>query len=109
MMHPDNLAEAVDPQRLSAVLSSVHAQVAAAMWLSAGMICAFGAVACIALRWRVAALALGFCYSLTLCFLSNGYAQLIGPAGCAFAIAGLLWPSERKAPARLGGVQRNPK
>lgn len=88
-------AETLDPQRLAAVLTAVHAQVATALWLSAGMILAFAAIACLALAWRRPALALAFCYSVTLCFLSNGYAQYLGPAGCAVALTGFLWPQRR--------------
>jgi hypothetical protein len=89
------MAEALDPQRLAAVLAAVHAQVATALWLSAGMLLAFAAIACVALAWRRAALACGFGYSLTLCFLSNGHAQLLGPAGCALALTGFLWPRKK--------------
>ena len=41
---------------------------------------------------RRAALAAGFLYSLTLCFVHNGHAQLLGPLGCAVAVTGFLWP-----------------
>jgi hypothetical protein len=82
----------VDPQQLRAVLSVVHAQIVAALWLSLGMIFAFGTVGCVAFAWRRPALACGFSYSLTLCFLSNGHAQILGPAGCAIALLGFFWP-----------------
>jgi len=91
-MPPDDMAEALDQQKLAEVLAAVHAQIAAALWLSAGMILAFAAIACMALAWRRSALACGFCYSLTLCFLSNGHAQILGPAGCAVAVTGFFWP-----------------
>jgi hypothetical protein len=92
-----DLPEALDPQKLAAVLAAVHAQVVAALWLSAGMILAFAAIGCISLAWRRAALACGFGYSLTLCFLANGHAQLLGPAGCAVALTGFLWPQRKPA------------
>jgi hypothetical protein len=95
-----NLPDPLDPQKLAAVLAAVHAQVVAALWLSAGMILAFAAIGCMALAWRRSALACGFGYSLTLCFLANGHAQLLGPAGCAIALTGFLWPQRKPAPPR---------
>ena len=97
MSPPDDLADALDPQKLAAVLTAVHAQIVTALWLSAGMILAFAAIACMALAWRRSALACGFGYSLTLCFLSNGHAQFLGPAGCAVALTGFFWPRGRPA------------
>ncbi len=97
MNPPADLPDELEPQKLAAVLAAVHAQVAAALWLSAGMILAFAAIGCIALAWRRPALACGFGYSLTLCFLTNGHAQLLGPTGCAVALAGFLWPQGRPA------------
>lgn len=91
------LPDPLDPQRLAAVLAAVHAQVVAALWLSAGMILAFAAIGCIALAWRRPALVCGFGYSLTLCFLTNGHAQLLGPAGCAVALTGFFWPRRKPA------------
>ncbi len=97
MTRPDDLADALDPQKLAAVLATVHAQIVTALWLSAGMILAFAAVTCVALAWRRSALACGFGYFLTLCFLSNGHAQFLGPAGCAVALAGFLWPQRKSS------------
>jgi hypothetical protein len=97
MNPPADLADGLDPQRLASVLAAVHAQLMTALWLSAGMILASAAIACIALAWRRPALILGFCYSLTLCFLSNGYAQYLGPAGCAVALTGFFWPRRNRA------------
>lgn len=87
-----NAATEIDPQKLAEVLTTVQGQVATALWLSAGMLFAFAAIVCGALRWRRAALGFGFCYALTLCFVHNGHAALLGPTGCAIALAGLLWP-----------------
>ena len=84
----------IDPQRLAYVLTTVHAQIVTALWLSAGMLLAFAAIACAALHWRRFALFFGFFYSLTLCFVHNGHAQIIGPLGCAIAFAGLVWPGK---------------
>ncbi len=92
MSQPDDSAIPIDPQRLQEVLRIVHEQVAAALWLSAGMVLAVGAIACIAFGWRRTALAFGFMYSVSLCFVHNGHAQVLGPAGCALASTGLLWP-----------------
>jgi hypothetical protein len=97
-MSSADLSEALAPPRLAALIATVHAQLVAALWLSAGMVLAFAAIACIALGWRRPALTLGFGYSLTLCFLANGHAQLLGPAGCAVALAGFLWPRRRPGP-----------
>ena len=91
-------AGGLDPARLPAVLNAVHAQVSTALWLSAGMCCAFAAIACIALGWRRAALLCGLLYCGTLCLVRNGRAQVIGPAGCGVAIVGLLWPQRRNTP-----------
>jgi len=85
----------LDPQQLRAVLSVVQAQLVAALWLSLGMVLAFATVACLAFAWRRPALACGFGYSLTLCFLSNGHAQILGPVGCAVALLGFFWPRRR--------------
>jgi hypothetical protein len=85
----------LDPFQLKAMLNVVHAQVVAALWLSLGMVLAFAAVTCIAFSWRRPALACGFGYSLTLCFLSNGHAQILGPMGCAIALVGFLWPEKK--------------
>jgi hypothetical protein len=90
-------AEALDSEKLAAVLTTVHAQVVTALWLSAGMILVFATIVCLALAWRRAALVFAFGYSATLCFLSNGYAQYLGPAGCAVALTGFLWPRRRAA------------
>ena len=73
----------------------VHAQMVAALWLSLGMVFAFATVSCLALGWRRPALACGFSYSLTLCFLSNGHAQILGPVGCAVAVMGFIWPQRK--------------
>jgi hypothetical protein len=95
-MTPDaNPPDWVDSQRLQEVLGAVHEQVATALWLSAGMLLAFGAISFMALGWRRAALFAGFLYSLTLCFVHNGHAQALGPLGCAIAITGFLWPRPR--------------
>lgn len=96
-MTPDaNSGDWVDPQRLHEVLGAVRDQVATALWLSAGMLFAFGAISCMALGWRRPALFAGFLYSVTLCFVHNGHAQTLGPLGCAIAITGFLWPRRRR-------------
>ena len=97
MNPPGDPSETVDPQKLAHILIAVHAQVVTALWLSAGMILASAAILCIALAWRRAALACGLGYSVTLCFLSNGHAEYLGPAGCAVALTGFLWPRRRVA------------
>jgi hypothetical protein len=89
----------IDMERLQEVLHIVHAQVAAALWLSAGMILAVGAVACIAFGFRRTALVCGMLYSATLCFVQNGHAQVLGPIGCAISAIGLAWPQKRRARA----------
>jgi len=85
----------ISPQRLQDLLRVVHEQVAVALWLSIGMILALGAIACIAFGRRRMALVFGFFYSVSLCFVHNGHAQILGPAGCALASTGLIWPRER--------------
>lgn len=85
----------IDSERFREVLAIVKAQVATALWLSAGMALAVAATTCIAFRWRRSALVFGFFYSLTLCFIHNGHAQVLGPAGCAISLAGFLWPVAR--------------
>ena len=101
MTPSSDLAEELDPQKLAAVLTAVHAQVVTALWLSAGMILALAMIACVATGGRRLALGFGFGYSLTLCFLSNGHAQYLGPAGCAVALLGLIWPQRRPAASSL--------
>jgi len=95
MTLPGDAVVPMDPQRLREILQTVHDQVAAALWLSAGMILAVGSIACMAVRWRRAALAFGLLYSASLCFVHNGHAQVLGPAGCAIASAGLFWSRGR--------------
>jgi len=84
-----------DARLLGALLSAVHAQLVAALWLSLGMIVGVAGIACLAFGWRRPALACGFAYSLTLCFLTNGHAQILGPAGCAVALLGFFRPQGR--------------
>jgi hypothetical protein len=86
----------MDPQILLLALNAAHSQIAAALWLSTGMCCAVGGIACTAFGWRRAALILGLLYSASLCLTRAGHAPILGPAGCGLAIAGLLWP--RKGP-----------
>ncbi len=100
MTPPDDLPGGLDPVTLQQVLAAARSQVAAALWLSAGMVFAFAATACTAAGWRRPALACGLLYSATLCFLSNGHAQLLGPLGAAVAIAGLFWPGRQPARPR---------
>jgi hypothetical protein len=88
---PPDPAGGFDPQRLQEVLSAVHGQVATALWLSTGMLCAFAAIACIAFAWRRAALFWGLLYSISLCFVHNGHAQMLGPVGCGVAVMGFFW------------------
>lgn len=95
-----NASTEIDPQKLAEVLTAVQGQIATALWLSAGMLLAFAAIVCGALRWRRAALGFGFCYAFTLCFVHNGHAALLGPTGCAIALAGLLWPNARADESR---------
>jgi hypothetical protein len=92
---PEELPGGLDPQKLSDTLGVVREQVATALWLSAGMICAISAIAAMALGWRRFALLWGFLYSLSLCFVHNGHAQILGPVGCAIAFTGLVWPGKK--------------
>ena len=94
----------IDPQRLQDILVTVHTQVAAALWLSAGMILAVASIGCMAWHWRRAALVCGFGYCVTLCFVPNGHAQILGPLGCGAAGAGLAWPRLRRHPKQEGGT-----
>jgi 4-amino-4-deoxy-L-arabinose transferase-like glycosyltransferase len=95
-MTPDDAIPAgIDPQKLHDVLGAVHDQVVTALWLSGGMALAFCSIAAIALRRRRTALAFGLLYSMTLCFVRNGHARLLGPAGCAVAVTGLVLPLRR--------------
>lgn len=87
-----NAAPEIDPEKLARVLTTVHAQIVTALWLSAGMLLAFAAIICVTFNWRRSALVCGFCYSVTLFFVHNGHAQILAPAGCAIALIGLLWP-----------------
>ena len=89
---------AIDPQHLLEILNIVHEQVSTALWLSAGMVCAVGAIVALAVGFRRIALVGGCFYSLSLCFVHNGHAQVLGPIGCAAALTGLLWPRGRKGP-----------
>jgi hypothetical protein len=87
----NRLPDGLDPERLRQVLATVHNQVCAALWLSAGMILATAIVGCVALDRRRTALALGLGYSTSLCFVQNGHAQVLGPFGVAVSLAGFLW------------------
>jgi hypothetical protein len=93
-------APEIDPEKLARVLTTVHAQLVTALWLSAGMLLAFAAIVCMAFRLRRSALACGFCYSATLFFVHNGHAQILAPAGCAVALIGLLWPQKSSCSLR---------
>lgn len=97
-MNPDSPPpEWIDAQRLHEVLRAAHEQVATALWLSAGMVFAFGAILAVALGWRRTSLFAGFLYSSTLCFVHNGHALLLGPLGCAVSLTGFLWPRRRRS------------
>jgi hypothetical protein len=100
MNPPFDPAAAPDPRAVGRALDIVRGQVETALWLSAGMVFAFVAVGCMALAWRRAALAFGFLYCLTLCFVRNGHAQLIGPVGCAVSATGLLFSRALSRPGR---------
>jgi hypothetical protein len=102
-----------DPVAMNQVLAAVQTQVVVALWLSAGMILAIAMVISIAAACRRSALACGFAYALTLCFIPVGHARLLGPIGVAAALVGLVWPQQREAktaaPKRSeGGPQRRP-
>ena len=88
----------IEPQTLQQILAAAQAQVATALWLSAGMVCAVATVLCTAAGWKKAALGWGFVYSFTLCFVHNGHAQILGPLGCTCAALGLVWPKKRPRP-----------
>jgi hypothetical protein len=95
---PNSSSQVIDPEKLRYVLTTVHSQVVVALWLSAGMILAFVCLLCTALGWRRAALCFGCGYSCTLFFVHNGHALILGTAGCATGIIGLLWPRKKLAP-----------
>ena len=82
----------LDPVTLQHVLLAARAQVATALWLSAGMLCAFSVIVALACGWRRVALGWALGYSLTLCFVASGPAHLLGPCGGAIALFGLLRP-----------------
>jgi hypothetical protein len=92
-MNSADPAAGLDPVSLQHVLRAVQDQVAAALWLSAGMLCAFGLIALLACGWRRSALVCGLLYSCTLCFVPNGHARILGPCGAAVAFLGLLRPA----------------
>lgn len=92
----------VDPQRLAYVLTTVHAQVVTALWLSAGMLLAMAAIVSMALRCRRTSLIFGLGYSATLFFVHNGHALILGPIGCAVSLIGLVWPE----PSRIRRPER---
>lgn len=77
---------------LSPALAAAHGRLVAELWLAAGLHCAVAAIGCLAFNWRRAALACGLAYSATLCFLPAGHGRILGPAGAALALAGLLRP-----------------
>jgi hypothetical protein len=95
MTLPDDSIVPISPQSLQDVLRVVHEQVAVALWLSIGMILAVAAIACVAFGLRRTALVFGFLYSVSLCFVHNGHAQILGPAGCALASTGFFWQRKR--------------
>jgi len=64
--------------------------VATALWLSAGMVLAVAQTVLLAFGQRRAALSCALLYCVTLCFVRNGHAQILGPVGCAAAVSGLL-------------------
>lgn len=79
-----------DAARISALAVRLHNQIAAALWLSGGMIAAGCAIALLACGWRRPALVAGACYGFTLCFVPVGHAQLLGPVTVAAALAGFF-------------------
>ena len=89
----------MDSEKIAHILTTVHAQVITALWLSAGMVLAIFAIVCVAFGARRPALVFGFGYSITLFFMHNGHALVLGPSGCAVSLIGLMWP-QRKAPNR---------
>ena len=97
-MNPPEMVPGVDPVTLQHVLRAAQAQVAAALWLSAGMLCAFSLIVSVAWGRRRTALACGLCYSLTLCFVPNGHARILGPCGGAVTLLGFLRPARRDSP-----------
>ena len=95
-MNPAAPTLGLDPVTLQQVLQSVETQVAAALWLSAGMVIVFALIIALACGWRRVALGLGALYFLTLCFVPNGHARVLGPVGAAIAVLGLCWPDRRR-------------
>lgn len=79
-----------DPPMVAEALAAARDRLATALWLSAGMLCALGSTVCQALSRRRGGLAFALLYGLSLCFVRNGHAQVLGPLGMAAALAGLL-------------------
>jgi|HubBroStandDraft_1064217.scaffolds.fasta_scaffold236059_3 hypothetical protein len=100
-MNPSAGPPGIDPLVFEKLVQAVRARERSDLLLSSSMIAAVAATACAALSWRRAALAFGFLCSLGLCFVSRGRGPLLGPVGCALALAGFLWP-------RRSGAKRPP-
>jgi 4-amino-4-deoxy-L-arabinose transferase-like glycosyltransferase len=88
----------IEPQNLQQILLEVREQIATALLLSAGMVCAVASVACTAFGRRRISLFCGLLYSLTLCFVHNGHSQILGPLGCAASLLGFWWPGRKGGP-----------
>ncbi|MGH7996511.1 MAG: hypothetical protein ACREFX_09185 [Opitutaceae bacterium] len=91
---PD-LPPGVNVAALSRALAAAHEQVAVALWLSGGMLCASAMIVLLAASLRRCALACGLAYAATLCFVPVGHARVLGPCGAAAALVGLAWPGRR--------------
>lgn len=86
----------LDPA-IAAALEAAHRQVATALWLSAGMLCALAMIALAAARLRRCSLACGVLYALTLGAVPVGHARVLGACGAAIALVGLAVPNARKS------------
>jgi len=93
-----NPSHGIDPQNLHQILLEVREQIATALLLSAGMVCAVASLASTAFGCRRTSLFCGLLYSLTLCFVHNGHSQILGPLGCAAALLGFCWPCRKGKP-----------
>jgi len=74
-------------------LDAAQRQLAAALWISGGMVAACLMIGLLAAGWRRAALTAGFVYAVTLSFVPVGHARVLGPCGAAAAAIGLVRPN----------------
>jgi hypothetical protein len=90
-MNPIAAAADLDQQKIAFVLTAVHTQLVTALWLSSGEVLAIVGLICVAFGTRRPALLCGLGYSITLCFVNNGPALILGVLGCVASTLGFLW------------------